>query len=119
MSVPYNLFLTLFPESFILGPFLNNNLDLSRMGHVAYEEAEVEREIVHMILASDTTSLWPNFNQTVMIREHNINIEWHDERGSDYRVWVWHGHLMAYDEVNGYSLEYIYGYYFERKTERQ
>ncbi|RWR83353.1 hypothetical protein CKAN_01210700 [Cinnamomum micranthum f. kanehirae] len=120
MSLPYNLFLTLFLESFILGPFLNNNNpDESRMGHVAYEEAEVEREIVRIILSGDTTSLRPNSGQPVMIRENNISIECHDERGSDYRVWEWHGHVMAYDEVNGYSLEYIYGYYFERMPERQ
>ncbi|RWR83352.1 hypothetical protein CKAN_01210500 [Cinnamomum micranthum f. kanehirae] len=120
MSLPYNLFLTLFLESFIPAPFLkNNNLDESRMGHVAYEEAEVEREIVHIILSGDTTSLRPNSGQPITIRENYISVECHDERGLDYRVWEWHDRVMPYDEVNGYSLEYIYGYYFESMSERQ
>ena len=120
MSLPNDLYLTLFLESLILDPFLiNNNLDESRMGYVAYEETEVEREIIQTILAGDTTSLRPNSGQSVMIRGHNISVECHDEVGSYYRVWEWHGHVMAYDEVNGYSLEYIYGYYHERMPERQ
>ncbi|KAK6140317.1 hypothetical protein DH2020_025954 [Rehmannia glutinosa] len=37
-----------------------------------------------------------------------------EETGSDYRVWEWHGHIMLFDEENGYTPEYIYGNYFER-----
>ncbi|CAA6654911.1 unnamed protein product [Spirodela intermedia] len=47
-------------------------------------------------------------------RSHNICVGYHQESGSEYRVWEWHGHIMLFDEENGYVPEYIYGNYFER-----
>lgn len=56
----------------------------------------------------------PNSGQAVVIGEHHICIGFHEDTGSDYRVWEWHGHIMLFDEENGYMPEYIYGNYFER-----
>ncbi|KAJ4972077.1 hypothetical protein NE237_005176 [Protea cynaroides] len=61
-------------------------------------------------------SLKPNSGQAVTIGEHHICIVFHEDTGSDYRVCEWHGHIMLFDEDNGYSLEYIYGNYFERAS---
>lgn len=58
--------------------------------------------------------LKPNSGQAVAIGEHHICVGFHEEMGSDYRVWEWHGHIMLFDEENGYTPEYIYGNYFER-----
>lgn len=119
MSLPYDFYLILFLESLILdASLLSNGLDEFEMGYVANEEMEVRREIIRTILSGNTTSLQPNSGQPVMIRGHNICIGWHDERGSDFRAWEWHGHVMTHDEEKGYLLEYIFGDYFERIPER-
>ncbi|XP_030542590.1 uncharacterized protein LOC115749765 [Rhodamnia argentea] len=81
---------------------------------LAREEARLEREIVKVILSGKTDSLKPNSGQAVTIGEHHICVGFHEETGSDYRVWEWHGHIMLFDDENGYSPEYIYGNYFER-----
>lgn len=81
---------------------------------LAREEARLEREIVKVILSGKTDSLKPNSGQAVTIGEHHICVGFHQETGSDYRVWEWHGHIMLFDDENGYSPEYIYGNYFER-----
>ncbi|XXG89724.1 hypothetical protein AAC387_Pa12g1657 [Persea americana] len=119
MSLPYDLYVSLFLESLILDlSLLSNDLYDFGMAFVANEEWEVERLIVRSIVAGNTASLQPNSGQPIMIRGHNITVGCHDERGSNHRVWEWHGHVMTYDEMNGYSLEYIHGYYFERMQER-
>lgn len=85
-----------------------NKTQLSR------EESKLEKEIVRVILSGKTDSLKPNSGQAVTINEHHICVGFHEETGSDYRVWEWHGHIMLFDEENGYTPEYIYGNYFER-----
>ncbi|XP_062003592.1 uncharacterized protein LOC133721085 [Rosa rugosa] len=81
---------------------------------LAKEESKLEREIIRVILTGNTDSLKPNSGQAVTIGEHHICVGFHEETGSDYRVWEWHGHIMLFDEENGYTPEYIYGNYFER-----
>lgn len=81
---------------------------------LAKEESRVEKEIVRTILTGKTDSLKPNSGQAVSIGEHHICIGFHEDTGSDYRVWEWHGHIMLFDEENGYTPEYVYGNYFER-----
>ncbi|KAK9920713.1 hypothetical protein M0R45_029259 [Rubus argutus] len=81
---------------------------------LAKEESKLEREIIRVILSGKTDSLKPNSGQAVTIGEHHICVGFHEETGSDYRVWEWHGHIMLFDEENGYTPEYIYGNYFER-----
>ncbi|KAJ4970581.1 hypothetical protein NE237_003680 [Protea cynaroides] len=81
---------------------------------LAIEESKVEKEIIRIILSGNTESLKPNSGQSVTIFEHHICVGFHEETSSDYRVWEWHGHIMLFDEENGYSPEYIYGNYFER-----
>ncbi|KAJ4827696.1 hypothetical protein Tsubulata_027553 [Turnera subulata] len=78
------------------------------------EESRLEKEIIRVILSGKTDSLKPNSGQAVTIGEHHICVGFHEEKGSDYRVWEWHGHIMLFDEENGYTPEYIYGNYFER-----
>lgn len=119
MSLPYDLYVSLFLESLILDlSLLSNDLYDSRMAYVANEEWEVERQVVRTIISGNTNSLQPNSGQPITIRGHNITVGSQDERGSNHRVWEWHGHVMTYDEMNGYSLEYIHGHYFERMLER-
>ncbi|CAI0472613.1 unnamed protein product [Linum tenue] len=78
------------------------------------EEAKLEKDIIRVILSGKTDSLKPNSGQAVTIGEHHICVGFHEEKGSDYRVWEWHGHIMLFDEENGYTPEYIYGNHFER-----
>ncbi|KAH0995518.1 hypothetical protein GBA52_019382 [Prunus armeniaca] len=81
---------------------------------LAKEESKLEKDIIRVILSGKTDSLKPNSGQAVTIGEHHICVGFHEETGSDYRVWEWHGHIMLFDEENGYTPEYIYGNYFER-----
>lgn len=78
------------------------------------EESKLEKQIIKIISSGKIDSLKPNSGQAVTIGEHYICIGYHEETGSDYRVWEWHGHIMLFDEENGYTPEYIYGNYFER-----
>ena len=58
-----------------------------------------------MILSGNIDSLKPNSVQAVTFGEHHICVGFHEEKGSDYRVWEWHGHIMLFDEENGYTPE--------------
>ncbi|KAK9154239.1 hypothetical protein Sjap_001719 [Stephania japonica] len=82
------------------------------------EESKLEKDIIRLILAGNSQTLKPNSGQAVSIGDHHICVAYHEEPGSDYRVWEWHGHIMLFDLENGYSPEYIYGNYFERLLER-
>ncbi|URD89246.1 actin-depolymerizing factor [Musa troglodytarum] len=87
---------------------------------LAKEEAKLEKEIVRIVHSGDAVeALKANSGQSVAIGDHNICVAVHEEAGSEYRVWEWHGHIMLFDEENGYSAEYIYGNYFERLPEKK
>ncbi|KAL5809368.1 hypothetical protein ACOSQ3_030059 [Xanthoceras sorbifolium] len=88
--------------------------DDSGKTQLSKEESKLEKEIIKNILSGKIDSLKPNSGQAVTIGEHHICVGFHEETGSDYRVWEWHGHIMLFDEENGYTPEYIYGNYFER-----
>ncbi|MCD7458327.1 hypothetical protein HAX54_037923 [Datura stramonium] len=92
----------------------DNNNECSSKSQLAKEESRVEKEIIRTILTGKIDSLKPNSGQAVAIGEHHICVGFHEDTGSDYRVWEWHGHIMLFDEENGYTPEYIYGNYFER-----
>lgn len=81
---------------------------------LAKEESKLEKQLIRLIRSGDTQTLKPNSGQAVSIGEHHICVGNHVEDGSDYRVWEWHGHIMMFDEEDGYTPEYIYGNYFER-----
>ncbi|KAL0344561.1 UNVERIFIED_CONTAM: hypothetical protein Sradi_4287400 [Sesamum radiatum] len=91
-----------------------DNSSLSSQTQLAKEESKLEKEIVRIILSGETEKLKPNSGQAVNIREHHICVGFHEETGSEYRVWEWHGHIVLFDEESGYAMEYIYGNYFER-----
>ncbi|KAH0912011.1 hypothetical protein HID58_035332, partial [Brassica napus] len=78
------------------------------------EEARLEKELIRVIVSGRVDSLKPNSGQAVTVNEHHICVGFHEDEESDYRVWEWHGHIMLFDEENGYTPEYIYGNYFER-----
>ncbi|KAK9127146.1 hypothetical protein Syun_015943 [Stephania yunnanensis] len=78
------------------------------------EESKLEKDIIRFILTGNSQTLKPNSGQAVSIGDHHVCVAYHEEPGSDYRVWEWHGHIMLFDLENGYSPEYIYGNYFER-----
>ncbi|KAI3687988.1 hypothetical protein L1987_81694 [Smallanthus sonchifolius] len=83
--------------------------------HLAKEESKLEKEVIKIILSGNAEeTLKPNSGQAVAIGEHHICVGYHVEAGSEYRVWEWHGHIMLFDDENGYNPEYIYGNYFER-----
>ncbi|KAD5508570.1 hypothetical protein E3N88_16273 [Mikania micrantha] len=87
----------------------------SNKSHLAKEESKLEKEVIKMILGGNPEeTLKPNSGQAVTIGEHHICVGYHMEPGSEYRVWEWHGHIMLFDDENGYNPEYIYGNYFER-----
>lgn len=113
-----SMYVILLLQSLILDPFLiPNDPDDFGPGYMPDEEVEVEREIVATIITGNTTLLRPNSGEPIMIRGHNISVGYQVERGTNYRVWEWHGHIMTYDEINGFSLDYIHGYYYERIPE--
>ncbi|CAN7060935.1 unnamed protein product, partial [Brassica oleracea var. botrytis] len=78
------------------------------------EEARLEKELIRVIVSGRIDPLKPNSGQAVTVNEHHICVGFHEDEESDYRVWEWHGHIMLFDEENGYTPEYIYGNYFER-----
>ncbi|KAF0904222.1 hypothetical protein E2562_032997 [Oryza meyeriana var. granulata] len=81
---------------------------------LAREEAKLEKEIVRLVLAGEADeALKPNSGQSVAVGDHHVCIGFHDETGGEYRVWEWHGHVMIFDDEDGYSAEYIYGNHFE------
>ncbi|GJN31081.1 hypothetical protein PR202_gb19436 [Eleusine coracana subsp. coracana] len=81
---------------------------------LAREEAKLEKEIVRMVLAGEAEEkLKPNSGQSVAVGDHHLCVGFHDEAGGEYRVWEWHGHVMLFDDEDGYSAEYIYGNHFE------
>ncbi|CAM8891999.1 unnamed protein product [Rhodiola kirilowii] len=86
----------------------------SHKSQLAKEESRLEKQLIRLIRSGDTQTLKPNSGQAVSIGEHHICVGNHVDDGSDYRVWEWHGHIMMFDEENGYTPEYIYGNYFER-----
>ncbi|CAH1452212.1 unnamed protein product [Lactuca virosa] len=82
---------------------------------LAKEESKLEKAVIKIILSGNgDETLKPNSGQAVTIGEHHICVGYHVETGSEYRVWEWHGHIMLFDDENGYNPEYIYGNYFER-----
>nr|GMD03863.1 FK506-binding protein 5-like [Ipomoea batatas] len=91
----------------LYGPYLEINA-------LAREESKLEKEIIRTIHSGNTESLKPNSGQAVTIGEHHICVGFHEDEDSDYRVWEWHGHIILFDDENGYNPEYIYGNYFER-----
>ncbi|XWS55703.1 hypothetical protein CRYUN_Cryun09bG0023500 [Craigia yunnanensis] len=111
-----NPFLTQSLEDLLLDPanLSDSDSDDSNKTQLAKEESKLEKEIIRTILSGKTDPLKPNSGQAVTINEHHICITFREEKGSDYRVWEWHGHIMLFDEENGYTPEYIYGNYFER-----
>ncbi|XP_011094821.1 uncharacterized protein LOC105174416 isoform X2 [Sesamum indicum] len=92
----------------------NEDSSSSSKTQLAKEESRLEKEIVRTILSGEIEKLKPNSGQAISIGEHHICVGFQEETGSDYRVWEWHGHIMLFDEENGYTPEYIYGNYFER-----
>ncbi|KAL0309821.1 UNVERIFIED_CONTAM: hypothetical protein Scaly_1744000 [Sesamum calycinum] len=92
----------------------NEGSSSSPKTQLAKEESRLEKEIVRTILSGEIEKLKPNSGQAISIGEHHICVGFQEETGSDYRVWEWHGHIMLFDEENGYTPEYIYGNYFER-----
>ncbi|XP_068669266.1 uncharacterized protein [Aristolochia californica] len=88
--------------------------DNTEQSSLAKEEAKLEREIRRIIASGKTDTLKANSGQAVSIGDHHICVGCHEEAASGYRVWEWHGHIMLFDEENGYTPEYIYGNYFER-----
>ncbi|PWA58158.1 hypothetical protein CTI12_AA405510 [Artemisia annua] len=96
----------------------NEELGFVSKTNLAKEESKLEKEVIKMILSGKSEeALKPNSGQAVSIGEHHICVGFHVEKGSEYRVWEWHGHIMLFDDENGYSPEYIYGNYFERMRE--
>ncbi|KAH7678017.1 hypothetical protein IHE45_07G122100 [Dioscorea alata] len=95
-------------------------VDAKERSLLAEEEAKLEKEIIRIIHSGNPVeALKPNSGQSVSIGEHSICVGFHEESGSEYRVWEWHGHLIIFDEEEGYSPEYIYGSYFERLVDEK
>ncbi|KAL0714335.1 hypothetical protein Bca4012_021314 [Brassica carinata] len=88
--------------------------DVDSRSNLDREEARLEKELIRVIVSGRIDSLKPNSGQAVTVNEHHICVGFHEDEESDYRVWEWHGHIMLFDEVDGYTPEYIYGNYFER-----
>lgn len=87
---------------------------------IAKEEAKLEREIIRIIRAGNAEeALKANSGQSVSVGEHNICVGVHEEAAGNYRVWEWHGHIMMFDEEDGFNAEYVYGNHFERLPDKK
>ncbi|XP_058742271.1 uncharacterized protein LOC131614730 [Vicia villosa] len=85
-----------------------------RLHEIYQEESRIESEVVYRIFNGKAHTLKPNSGETVMIRESSIAVGFHVDEEGEYIVWEWHGHIPRYTEEHQYSLEYIYGNYFQR-----
>ncbi|XP_058763408.1 uncharacterized protein LOC131636828 [Vicia villosa] len=78
------------------------------------EESRIEADVVYRILNEKAHTLKPNSGETVMICESSIAVGFHVDEEGEHIVWEWHGHIPRYTEDHEFSLEYIYGNYFQR-----
>lgn len=101
------------PLATLSGLNLDPPTDVRGRTKIAREEAALESKVVQLIIAGDWESLNPNSGKAVAIGDHHICVAYHEDSDSGYRTWEWHGHLMMFDEENGYTPEYIYGNYFQ------
>lgn len=112
-------------ESLDIRPFsLDNsahNLDMpeSRYGSnirskLVQEETSLEDMIVDLILDGQWEVLQPNSGKSIVLGNgKSVSVSYQEEPGSGYRTWEWHGHVMVYEDGEGYVPEYVYGNYFE------
>jgi hypothetical protein len=97
------------------------NLDMpdSRLGSsnrskLVEEETTLEDKIVNLILDGQWEVLQPNSGKSVVLGDgKSVSVSYQEEPGSGYRTWEWHGHVMVYEDGEGYVPEYVYGNYFE------
>lgn len=97
------------------------NLDMpeSRLGtsirsKLVEEETTLEDMIVDLILDGQWEVLQPNSGKSVVLGDgKSVSVSYQEEPGSGYRTWEWHGHVMVYEDGEGYVPEYVYGNYFE------
>lgn len=111
---PLHLHTNLFPSQ-TPKPQPQETANNNHRAQILKEETKIEREIIKAITAGKLDSLKPNSGQSIPIGEHYVCVSFHEESDSDCRVWEWHGHVVFYDDENGYTQEYVYGNYFERK----
>ena len=78
------------------------------------EETTLEDLIVDLILDGRWEVLQPNSGKSVVLGDgKSVSVSYQEEPGSGYRNWEWHGHVMVYEDGEGYVPEYVYGNYFE------
>jgi hypothetical protein len=81
---------------------------------LAEEEAALEDMIVDLIVDEQWEILLPNSGRSVVLGDRkSVSVFYNEDSGSAYRTWEWHGHVMVYEDGEGYVPEYIYGNYFE------
>lgn len=101
------------PLATINGISLELPPDVRGRTKLAREEAALEVKVVHIIVSGDWASLKPNSGKSVAVGDHHICVAFRDDPNSGYRIWEWHGHILMYDDEEGYTPEYIYGNYFQ------
>lgn len=70
--------------------------------------------IVDLILDGQWEVLQPNSGKSIVLGNgKSVSVSYQEEPGSGYRTWEWHGHVMVYEDGEGYVPEYVYGNYFE------
>ena len=94
-------------------PSADAPVDVRGKGRIAREEAALEAKIVQKIALGNVETLKPNSGKAVSIGEHQICVAFHDDKDSGYRIWEWHGHLLMFDDEEGYTPQYIYGNHFQ------
>jgi hypothetical protein len=88
-------------------PDIPLNSDFRRRA-LAKEETKLEKEVIRLVQSGDSDQLLkPNTGQSVSIGDHNICVGFHVDKEAEYRVWEWHGHIMLYDETEGYIYDYL------------
>lgn len=81
---------------------------------VVEEETTLEDMIVGLILNGQWEVLEPNSGKSIVLGNgKSVSVSYQEEQGSGYRTWEWHGHVVVYEDGEGYVPEYVYGNYFE------
>ncbi|KAK7823128.1 hypothetical protein CFP56_035875 [Quercus suber] len=110
---PLRLYTNLFPSQTPKPPpqeIANSN----HKAQILKEERTIERELIKAITTRKLNPLKPNSGRSVPIGKYYVCVSYHEESDFSCRVWEWHGHMVFYNDENGYTQECMYGNYFER-----
>lgn len=89
------------------------------MHKINEEEQKVRHEIISIIRSGNTDSLNANTLGGTYIFEHPVCIRFEDNYNLNQRNWMWHGHIVLYEQGLGYRPQYFHDWYDEELPRRR